>query len=196
MSYRRQGWGVKGNLAIPYPPKGREVKSEGKMAQWECFLCREKREPGTPDTVWSFFKQGRAESGEEKQTQKRPVAFPKHRWGFMSNMGTRLTITNRFQKTMSQFIGVVQAEFKKEKSDCLLWPRFPGSGGAKRRTPDPTHPYSASRQTQSPSIPAASKFLEWKCPEGEFLFLPLINHLFFSGKSQNCVIFHSVIWWA
>lgn len=62
------------------------MKPEGRMAQWAFLLCREKREPGGPQHSLEFHQTGKAQSGEEKQTQKRPAAFQKYRWGFMSNM--------------------------------------------------------------------------------------------------------------
>lgn len=55
--------------------------------------------------------------GEKKQRRGRPVAFHKCRRGFTSNSGTRSTITNRFQKTMSQFIG---SEFERSSKRKIL----------------------------------------------------------------------------
>ena len=82
----------------------------------EPAVQRQRGTSAPPTQPWSFIKQERAENREEKRTQKRPAAFPKYRWGFMSNMGTRLTITNRFQKTMSQFIGVGSNRVQKRKN--------------------------------------------------------------------------------
>lgn len=87
---------------------------EGWPIRRPCCVER-KGDQGTPDTTYSFLGQERGESGEKKQIQKRPAAFLKYRWGFMATLGTRLTITNRFHKTMSQFIEVGSNRVQKGK---------------------------------------------------------------------------------
>lgn len=81
MSHRRQRVRVKGNLAIPCPQKGREVKPEGRMAHWESLLCRDKREPGDPRHSLEFHQTGESREWGGKTDTEETSGFPKIQMG-------------------------------------------------------------------------------------------------------------------
>ena len=81
-----------------------------------------------------------------KNMEKRPEAFLKYRWVFMSNMGTLLTITNRFQKTMSQFVGVGSKRVQKGKIWLLSLSQVSWFDRGRAR-----HPRPCLRPASSPS---------------------------------------------
>lgn len=131
--------GVKWNLEIPCHQKGREVKSlsEGWLIRGAC--CAERN--GDQETLTVVSSDRREQRvGRKKQIQNRPGAFPKYRWGFMSTLGTRLTITNRFHKTMSQFIEVGSNRVQKGNIWLLSLSQVSWLRRGGRSTPDPIHP--------------------------------------------------------
>lgn len=82
MSHRRQGVGVKRNLAISCTQKSREVKPEGRMAHQESLLGREKREPGDPRHSLEFHQTGENREKGGKTDTEETGGFPEIQMGF------------------------------------------------------------------------------------------------------------------
>lgn len=104
--------------------------------------------------------------------QGRPEASQKCRWRFMSNMGTRSTITNRFQKTTSQFI---ESEFEQSSERKMVNCLGPLAGGPEKSS----SPHFFSQQTW-PLPPRYFQVSEMKIPWRTAVppLKPLIRHDF------------------
>lgn len=155
--------------------------------QANLFLQGEtKRESGALDTAWSLIKHRRGKwgRGDAEGTSR---YLEKCRWVFMSDMGTRLKITNRFQKAMSHFTGKGFEQSSKRNSLSLSWiPSFRvGSGGWRSHLDMPPPAPAPLLADRTLCLPRCSKLLKWKFLKEECLFFPIINHLFVNGKSQK-----------
>lgn len=172
-------------------------RKEVKLSEWwpsrrVCSAGR-KGNPGTPDSP-SLVKHKRGQGVGRKNTYRRDQPLSWNTSGFLCltcEQGWQLQTD--FRKPWASLREWVQRKFKKEKSGCFLWARYPGSMGTRRHTEGLVScllpPHLTPRYNPKPF--QMSTFLEWKLEE--HLFRSLINHLFFGGKSQKIISYFTVI---